>query len=364
MVLKTPAPLLSMASMLSTEPTLWLYGGDPSTGVPLGSAWLRTHPTHRHLPAPAVELSATCTKIELISDWLELERVCRSSKASDVVIAFPISPTRLQELAAMADRCGCRFHVAVSHEIESETGWPEIGAVVKRVVLDAPNDAHAAPTSGAFSRLRRAVDIIVALTLAVVTLPLVLAAAAAVSIESRSAPLFVQTRIGRYGHPFRLFKIRTMHRSAAPFAPSPADGDPHVTRVGRLLRGTGFDEIPQLLNVLRGEMTLVGPRPEMPFIVERYTPLQRERLAVRPGLTGFWQLRGDRHVAIHDQIEYDFYYIAFRSPALDARLFAETVMFAVRGGVRALRRSSAASQTDRTRGSENLTSVTRTASGE
>jgi hypothetical protein len=99
---------------------------------------------------------------------------------------------------------------------------------------------------------------------------------------------------------------------------------PHITRVGRLLRASGFDELPQLLNVLRGDMSLVGPRPEMPFIVERYTSLQRKRLEVKPGLTGLWQLSADRHAEIHENIEYDLYYISHQSLMLDALILFET----------------------------------------
>jgi lipopolysaccharide/colanic/teichoic acid biosynthesis glycosyltransferase len=91
---------------------------------------------------------------------------------------------------------------------------------------------------------------------------------------------------------------------------SPQTGfDSRITRIGRLLRRTCFDELPQLWNVLRGEMSLVGPRPEMPFIVDGYTPLQMKRLAVKPGLTGLWQLSGDRQCLIHENLEYDLYYL-------------------------------------------------------
>ena len=190
--------------------------------------------------------------------------------------------------------------------------------------------------SKAFSPLRRAADVTIASIATIFLLPFAVAAAIAVCAESRGGSLFVQTRIGRFGRPFKLFKLRTMYRSAPEYARSPISGDPAVTRLGRFLRATGLDEVPQLINVLRGDMTLVGPRPEMPFIVEQYSSLQRSRLDVRPGLTGLWQLRGDRHSAIHDQIEYDLFYIAFRTPALDARLLAETAAFAVRGSVKAL----------------------------
>ena len=147
---------------------------------------------------------------------------------------------------------------------------------------------------------------------------------------------FSQMRVGLNGQQFRMWKLRTMRSTAPAYARSPADRDANITRVGRVLRVTGLDELPQLLNVLRGEMSLVGPRPEMPFIVEQYTPLQRERLGAVPGITGLWQLGGGRSAPMHEQIEYDFFYIACRSLALDLRIVLQTALYALRGVSRAL----------------------------
>jgi lipopolysaccharide/colanic/teichoic acid biosynthesis glycosyltransferase len=101
--------------------------------------------------------------------------------------------------------------------------------------------------------------------------------------------------------------------------------------VGRFLRKTSFDELPQLLNVLQGSMSLVGPRPEMPFIVEQYTERHRRRLQVKPGLTGLWQLSGDRAFLIHENIEYDLYYIQHRNFFMDLAVLLHTAIFAMRG---------------------------------
>ena len=107
--------------------------------------------------------------------------------------------------------------------------------------------------------------------------------------------------------------------------------DSRITKVGRLLRRTSLDELPQLLNVLRGEMTLVGPRPEMPFIVEKYTPRQRARLQVVPGITGLWQLSADRAFEIHENLDYDIYYLRFRNFFMDLAILVHTALFAMRG---------------------------------
>ena len=107
--------------------------------------------------------------------------------------------------------------------------------------------------------------------------------------------------------------------------------DPRITRVGRLLRKTSLDELPQLVNVFKGEMSLVGPRPEMPFIVEQYDTEHKERLKALPGITGLWQLSGDRKKTIHENMEYDLYYLYNRSFFLDVTILFQTLVFAFKG---------------------------------
>ena len=135
---------------------------------------------------------------------------------------------------------------------------------------------------GAF---KRGVDIVMALAAILVLAPVVLLLMAAILLTSGRPALFVQERIGMDGQPFRLLKLRTMRRDASGGLPVTAAGDRRVTRIGRLLRATKLDELPQLVNVLKGEMSLVGPRPEVPRYVAQYTPGQRGVLATRPGLT-------------------------------------------------------------------------------
>ena len=109
------------------------------------------------------------------------------------------------------------------------------------------------------------------------------------------------------------------------------EGDARVIKVGRILRKTSLDELPQLFNVLKGEMSFVGPRPEMPFIVDSYSEIHRERLKALPGITGLWQLSGDREKAIHENMDYDLYYLKNRSFFLDVAILLETLLFAFRG---------------------------------
>ena len=186
--------------------------------------------------------------------------------------------------------------------------------------------------SNVYRVAKRLMDLALGGLLLVLTLPLTAVIAAAIWLTSGRPLIFTQERVGRHGRIFRMYKFRTMHPDTAPYAPTPHhDHDPRIIRPGRFLRRTSLDELPQLLNILRGEMSLVGPRPEMPFIVERYTPVQRQRLLAKPGLTGLWQISADRAFEIHENIDYDPYYIRNRSLLLDVVILLHTVIFAIRG---------------------------------
>ena len=216
--------------------------------------------------------------------------------------------------------------------------------------MDAKGDLTGLSTR---SRLyvKRTFDVVVSLCLLVLFAPACLLIGLLIRFDSPGPVFFFQTRIGRnrrrakaqqsangvgrtknlYGAPFRVLKFRTMHTHAQAYANSPvASTDARITRVGRVLRKTCLDELPQLLNVLSGEMSLVGPRPEMPFIVERYDDVQRRRLDAKPGITGLWQLRGMRDRHIHESVGWDLYYVQNWSLHLDLSILAETVVFALR----------------------------------
>lgn len=185
---------------------------------------------------------------------------------------------------------------------------------------------HSKTRAARFGFAKRVMDCTGATLLLLLTAPLWLASAVLIRLTSPGPVLFRQQRIGRHGRPFDIFKFRTMHSDTDPYAVSPeGDRDRRITPFGKLLRSTGLDELPQLLNVIKGEMSLVGPRPEMPFIVETYNSLERLRLEVTPGITGLWQLSPDRHQQIHEHLEYDLYYMNHYSPLLDALLLLETV---------------------------------------
>jgi lipopolysaccharide/colanic/teichoic acid biosynthesis glycosyltransferase len=180
---------------------------------------------------------------------------------------------------------------------------------------------------------KRALDIAGAALGLAVAAPVLAVAAAAVKLEDGGPILFRQERVGRGGRPFRITKLRTMVPDADRLAASHAldEGDPRITRVGTWLRRTSLDELPELWNVLRGDMSLVGPRPTLAYQVERYTDHQRRRLEVRPGITGWAQVRGRASLPWPERIELDVWYVDHASPALDLRILAATVRVLVRG---------------------------------
>jgi exopolysaccharide biosynthesis polyprenyl glycosylphosphotransferase len=177
-----------------------------------------------------------------------------------------------------------------------------------------------------YEPLKRAFDVAGALLALALAAPLVAWCALRIRLDSPGPALFRQTRVGLAGRPFRMWKLRTMRADVGRYEPAPrAAGDPRITRYGRWLRATSLDELPQLWNVLRGEMSLVGPRPEMPFVVEGYDEWQRRRLTVKPGITGLWQILGRKDLPMHENLQYDFYYIRNRSLALDLSILIRTV---------------------------------------
>ena len=164
----------------------------------------------------------------------------------------------------------------------------------------------------------------IALTLSA---PLLAVAGVAVRLESRGPALYRQRRVGRRGEPFDLIKLRTMVSGAEWLGAGIAvdQGDPRITRVGALLRRLSLDELPNLVNVLRGEMALVGPRPTIQAQVDQYTDRQRRRLEVRPGITGWAQVNGRAGLPWDERIELDVWYVDHRSLALDLKILARTV---------------------------------------
>lgn len=180
--------------------------------------------------------------------------------------------------------------------------------------------------------MKRAMDILLsAVGLAVLAVPLGVIAWL-VRLSSPGPAIFAQRRAGFGGRPFTMYKFRSMRTNADPYGCSPRGGDdPRMTKVGRFLRETSLDELPQLWNVLRGDMSLVGPRPLYERQAAEWTPRQRGRLDVRPGLTGYAQAMGRGELPIEDKIEMDLYYVQNQSLRLDVKILLQTVLNAASG---------------------------------
>jgi len=181
-------------------------------------------------------------------------------------------------------------------------------------------------------RIRRALDILAALLLLAVTAPIVLLACVAILIEDGAPVLFTQRRAGRFERTFTIYKLRTMKAELCVDGPSPTHAaDRRVTTVGRFLRKTSIDELPQLFNVLRGEMTMIGPRPEMPVIINAYADWQHLRHLATPGVTCTWQATCRSRIPLNhpEATALDIDYIKNASPMLDAALLVRTVVSVV-----------------------------------
>jgi len=165
------------------------------------------------------------------------------------------------------------------------------------------------------------------------TSPLLLVAAIAIRLESPGPVIYRHTRVGRHGAPFELWKLRTMVEGAERLGAGlyVEAGDSRITRSGALLRRFSLDELPNLVNVLRGELSIVGPRPTVAEQVQRYTPHQRRRLEVRPGITGWAQVNGRLTLSWPQRIELDVWYVEHRSPALDLRILMRTARMLITG---------------------------------
>jgi len=207
----------------------------------------------------------------------------------------------------------------------------------------------AAPDVSAWAVVKRGVDLVVAVVLLVLLVPLLVLVALVVRLDSPGPVLFRQTRQGLWRRPFTVFKFRTMDHGASAelhrrYIAQLAEGqvtapaadlkkltaDPRVTRVGGVLRKTSLDELPQLINVVRGEMSLVGPRPALDYELEHYRAEHFERFEVRPGITGLWQVSGRNRLGFHEMLDLDCEYARRHGPVLDAAILARTPLAVVR----------------------------------
>jgi lipopolysaccharide/colanic/teichoic acid biosynthesis glycosyltransferase len=210
------------------------------------------------------------------------------------------------------------------------------------MIAEAWQRAEPRSVPASWAVIKRLMDITIGGLLLLVALPIVLLAALAIAVVDRGAPFYTQERVGLNGRRFRIYKLRTMVEGAHDMREdllhlNEADGpvfkiknDPRLHPLGAFLRRTSIDELPNLINVLRGEMSLVGPRPPLPSEVEHYGPYEMRRLTVTPGVTCFWQINGRCHVSFEEWMRLDNLYIDTWSPLLDLAILLKTVPAVIR----------------------------------
>lgn len=260
----------------------------------------------------------------------ELRDVAIRHGVKEVFIAMPsLGHTRMLAIVLDCEDLGIAFRV-VTNLFEVLTAGTPID-LVDDLPLVRLGREQVYPL---YAPVKRVIDVMGALAGLALAGPLMFWCAMRIRGGGASSAIFSQTRIGQNGEPFSMYKFRTMREDVDPYSVAPHDpSDPRITEYGAWLRATSIDELPQLFNVLKGRMSLVGPRPEMPFIVAGYDEWQRRRLGVKPGITGMWQILGRKDLPMHDNLQYDFYYIRNRSIGLDLSILLRTIgaVFSRRG---------------------------------
>ncbi len=264
-------------------------------------------------------------------------QIIRQREVDDVIVTLPWSEREQSErLVRNLDRYPVQIRMIPDYlelstrmQVENFGGLPLISL-------------NEAAITGWQARIKRAFDLIASLILLVLLAPLMLFIALVIRLDSKGSPIFTQKRVGQYHRIFTIYKFRTMVSGAEKMAQQVAevkDGalihkrrrDPRITRVGAFLRKTSLDELPQLLNVIKGDMSLVGPRPELPWLVVNYAPWQYRRFTVPQGITGWWQVNGRSDRPMHLHTEDDLFYIRNYSLWLDLKILLMTIKVAVTG---------------------------------
>lgn len=192
-------------------------------------------------------------------------------------------------------------------------------------------------TQRVYLQLRYGIGRVLAAALLALASPLFLAIAIAVALDSPGGVFFRHQRIGRGGAHFAIYKFRSLAKETPKYCHKLSLQDPRITRVGRVIRLACLDELPQLLNVVRGEMAIIGPRPEMPFVVDLLDPMERQREMLKPGITGWWQVHHRDNVALKHNIQRDLFYIEHLGPLIDLQILLMTIRVVITGAVSAVR---------------------------
>lgn len=267
-------------------------------------------------------------RVPVVGDFTVLRETIIKTGATKLFIALSQVPSRVViDIMNVCRETGCEFQIVPSLydiviqrvKVTELEGIPLIGLAEPRY-------------SWRTALMKRIFDLAAGSLLLLLLSPVLATLALMVKFSSKGPIIFVQKRIGLNGKRFLFYKFRSMYTEAPKYGITPQNGhDPRITPIGRFLRRSSLDELPQLWSVIKGDMSLVGPRPEMPFIVSKYNDLHRQRLNVKPGITGLWQISADRKNAIHENMDYDIYYINNQSFLLDMVILARTVLSCIRG---------------------------------
>ncbi len=266
--------------------------------------------------------------VKVIGEIRDLPRLVESLSIDEVFFASgSMNRTDMLKIVNSVEKEDIVF-MLVTDLFEIAAGVSDLSSISRMPVVEIGSSGK-----GTFNNLtKRIMDLFISPVLIIILTPLMAVIWVILALRGRGTPIFKQTRVGRYGREFTLYKFRTMRPEADEYEVAPVAGnDPRVTGTGRLLRKTSLDELPQLFNVLRGHMSMVGPRPEMDFIVRDYNAWQRRRLDVKPGITGLWQIMGRKDLPLHENLEYDFFYMRNQSLMLDMAILARTVVTVLKG---------------------------------
>lgn len=289
--------------------------------------------------------------VPVIGELADLGEAIRDSNADEVIITDPAVPgDALFEVMMQVGRQGVEFRISPSlfNVLPRKTEIDQIGALPMITLFRSP-------LSSAARVIKRTSDILIAASASLILLPLSLMVAILIKLDSKGPVLYKQERVGMDGRIFLCYKFRTMKLNADDFLHREAyrkniagladanEGDrqrpiygklredPRLTGLGRLMRRISLDEVPQLLNVLRGEMSIVGPRPPIPYEVEAYELRHRKRLDMKPGLTGLWQVSGRNRLPFEEMVKLDLFYIENWSLLFDLKIILRTVLVMLRG---------------------------------
>ncbi len=268
------------------------------------------------------KLNSAISKKPVLDKLDNIHDIVKQRGIEEVFIAIPsLAHNRIMELIMKCEGLSVGFRVtsdvfgvlAHNADIEFIDDFP---------IFDLKEEKE----NHTYDALKRLMDITIAVILLLLSFPLWIIIPITIKLDSKGGVFFVHERVGLNGKTFRIYKFRTMSSATNPYADSPnKNNDLRVTGIGKFLRQTSIDELPNLINVLKGNMSVVGPRPEMPFIVGKYEEWQKKRLTVKPGITGLWQILGRKDIPLQENLEYDFYYIKNRSFLLDIIIILKTI---------------------------------------